>query len=71
MIDKGVASTLPVAVETSDPHGQFRIVDLEPGSYRIAALKTDARKSLKNVLDNKKADKVFDLMNAVTKKDEE
>ena len=44
------------------------VVEMLP---KIAALKTDARKSLKNVLDNKKADKVFDLMDAVTKKDEE
>jgi hypothetical protein len=34
-------------------------------------LKADTRKSLKNVLENKKADKVLDLMDAVTKKDEE
>jgi hypothetical protein len=44
------------------------VVEMLP---KIAALKTDARKSLKNVLDNKKADKVLDLMDAVTKKDEE
>ena len=31
----------------------------------------DARKSLNNVLENKKADKVLDLMDAVIKKDEE
>jgi len=37
----------------------------------IAGLKAGARKSLKNVLENKKADKVLDLMDAVVKKDEE
>lgn len=36
----GTASVLPVAVETSDAHGRFRITDLETGSYRVAALKT-------------------------------
>jgi len=44
------------------------VVDMLP---RIAGLKADARKSLKNVLDNKKAEKVLDLMDAVVKKDEE
>ena len=44
------------------------VVDMLP---KIAALKADTRKSLNNVLDNKKADKVLDLMDAVTKKDEE
>jgi len=38
---------------------------------KIAGLKADARKSLKNVLDNKKADKAFDLMDTLIKKDEE
>ena len=38
---------------------------------KITGLKADARKSLKNVLDNKKADKVLDLMDAVVRKDEE
>lgn len=38
---------------------------------KIAGLKADARKSLKNVLDNKKADKMLDLMDTVMKKDEE
>jgi len=38
---------------------------------KIAGLKADARKSLKNVLDNKKADKALDLMDAVVRKDEE
>jgi hypothetical protein len=38
---------------------------------KIAGLKTGARKSLRNVLDSKKADKVLDLMDAVSKKDEE
>lgn len=44
------------------------VVEMLP---KIASLKADTRKSLKNVLDNKKADKVLDLMDAVTKKDEE
>jgi hypothetical protein len=44
------------------------VVDLLP---KIAGLKADARKSLKNILENKKADKVLDLMDAVVKKDEE
>jgi hypothetical protein len=44
------------------------VVDMLP---KIAGLKTGARKSLKNVLENKKADKVLDLMDAVIKKDEE
>jgi hypothetical protein len=44
------------------------VVELLP---KIASLKADTRKSLKNVLENKKADKVLDLMDAVTKKDEE
>ena len=44
------------------------VVDMLP---KIAALKADKRKALNNVLDNKKADKVLDLMDAVTKKDEE
>ena len=44
------------------------VVEMLP---KIAGLKADSRKSLKNVLDNKKADKVLDLMDAVTKKDEE
>lgn len=44
------------------------VVDMLP---KIASLKTDSRKALKNVLENKKADKVLDLMDAVTKKDEE
>jgi hypothetical protein len=44
------------------------VVDMLP---KIAALKADKRKALSNVLDNKKADKVLDLMDAVTKKDEE
>jgi hypothetical protein len=37
----------------------------------IAGLKAGARKSLKNVLENKKADKVLDLIDTVVKKDEE
>lgn len=44
------------------------VVEMLP---KIAGLKADARKSLKNVLENKKADKVLDLLDAVTKKDEE
>lgn len=44
------------------------VVEMLP---KIASLKADTRKSLKNVLENKKADKVLDLMDAVTKKDEE
>lgn len=47
------------------------VVEMLP---KIAGLKSQARKSLKNVLDNpKKADKVLDLMDTVTseKKDEE
>ncbi len=44
------------------------VVEMLP---KIAGLKADARKSLKNVLDNKKADKVLDLMDAVISKDEE
>ncbi len=44
------------------------VVEMLP---KIASLKTSTRKSLNNVLDSKKADKVFDLMDAVSKKDEE
>lgn len=44
------------------------VVELLP---KIAGLKAGARKSLKNVLDNKKADKVLDLMDAVVSKEEE
>ena len=44
------------------------VVEMLP---KIAGLKADARKSLKNVLENKKADKVLDLMDAVVRKDEE
>jgi len=44
------------------------VVEMLP---QIAGLKAGTRKSLKNVLENKKADKVLDLMDAVTKKDEE
>jgi len=56
--------------DTRQAEGEYPadVVEMLP---KIAALKTDARKSLKNVLDSKKADKVFDLMDAVTKKDEE
>jgi hypothetical protein len=52
-------------VETEYPAD---VVEMLP---KIAGLKADARKSLKNVLENKKADKVLDLMDAVVKKDEE
>ncbi len=38
---------------------------------KIAGLKAGARKSLKSVLENKKAEKVLDLMDTVTRKDEE
>ncbi len=38
---------------------------------KIAGLKAGTRKALKSVLENKKADKVLDLMDAVIKKDEE
>ena len=44
------------------------VVEMLP---KIAGLKADARKSLKNVLDNKKADKVLDLIDTVVRKDEE
>jgi hypothetical protein len=44
------------------------VVELLP---KIAGLKPGARKSLKSVLDNKKADKVLDLMDSVIRKDEE
>ncbi len=44
------------------------VVEMLP---KIAGLKTGARKSLRNVLDSKKVDKVLDLMDAVSKKDEE
>jgi len=44
------------------------VVEMLP---KIAGLKADARKSLKNVSENKKADKVLDLMDAVVRKDEE
>jgi hypothetical protein len=44
------------------------IVEMLP---KIARLKTEARKSLNNVLDSKKADKVLDLIDTVVRKDEE
>jgi hypothetical protein len=44
------------------------VVEMLP---KIAGLRPEARKSLRNVLDNKKVDKVLDLMDTVTKKDEE
>ncbi len=44
------------------------VVEMLP---KISGLKPGARKSLKNVLESKKVDKVLDLMDAVSKKDEE
>lgn len=44
------------------------VVDMLP---KIAGLKADARKSLKNILENKKADKMLDLLDTVVRKDEE
>jgi hypothetical protein len=44
------------------------VVEMLP---KIAGLKAGTRQSLKNVLENKKADKVLDLIDTVTKKDEE
>jgi hypothetical protein len=44
------------------------VVEMLP---KIAGLKASTRQSLKNVLENKKADKVLDLIDTVTKKDEE
>lgn len=44
------------------------VVDMLP---KLAGLKAGTRKSLKNVLENKKVDKVLDLMDTITKKDEE
>ncbi len=44
------------------------VVEMLP---KIAGLKPDSRKALKNVLETKKADKVLDLMDAVVRKDEE
>jgi hypothetical protein len=44
------------------------VVEMLP---KIAGLKSDARKSLKNILENKKADRVLDLIDAVVTKDEE
>jgi hypothetical protein len=44
------------------------VVEMLP---KIAGLKPEARKSLQNVLENKKANKILDLMDEVTKKDEE
>ncbi len=44
------------------------VVEMLP---QIASLKAGARKSLKSVLENKKADKVLDLIDEVVKKDEE
>jgi len=44
------------------------VVEMLP---KLASLKAGARESLKNVLDNKKAEKVLDLMDAVVKKDGE
>lgn len=44
------------------------VVEMLP---KIAGLKAGTRQSLKNILEHKKADKVLDLMDTVTKKDEE
>jgi hypothetical protein len=44
------------------------VVEMLP---KIAGLKADARKSLKNLLDHKKAGKVLNLMDVVTSKEEE
>jgi hypothetical protein len=44
------------------------VVEMLP---KIAGLKADTRKSLKNVLDHKKADKALDLLDIIIKKDEE
>lgn len=44
------------------------VVDMLP---QLASLKAGARKSLKNVLETKKAEKVLNLMDEVVKKDEE
>jgi hypothetical protein len=57
--------------DTRQVEGEYPadVVEMLP---QIAGLKTQSRKSLKGVLENpKKADKVLDLMDAVTKKDEE
>lgn len=44
------------------------VVEMLP---KIASLKADARKSLRNVLENKKADKALDLIDTLVSKDEE
>ena len=44
------------------------VVEMLP---KIAGLKNDTRKSLKNVLEHKKADKALDLLDTIIKKDEE
>ncbi len=44
------------------------VVEMLP---KLAGLKTDSRKSLNNMLDSKKADKVLDLIDKVVSKDEE
>jgi hypothetical protein len=56
--------------DTRQVEGEYPadVVEMLP---KIAGLKADARKSLKNVLDNKKADKVLDLIDTVVRKDEE
>jgi hypothetical protein len=54
-----------VAVEGEYPTD---VVEMLP---KIASLNADARKSLKNVLENKKVDKVLDLMDAVVSEEEE
>jgi len=55
--------------DTRQADGEYPadVIEMLP---KIAGLKADARKSLKNVLDNKKVDKVLDLMDAVMKDEE-
>ena len=55
-------------VRQADGEYPADVVDMLP---KIAGLKAETRKLLKNVLDNKKADKVLDLMDAVMKMEEE
>lgn len=53
---------------TVDEEYPADVVEMLP---QIAGLKAGARKSLRNVLDSRKADKVLDLIDTVTAKDEE
>lgn len=53
---------------TVDEEYPADVVEMLP---KIAGLKAGARKSLRNVLDSRKADKVLDLIDTVTAKDEE